>query len=77
VWLEEHLSCYSKCLLVISHSQDFLNAVCTNTVWLKPNAMGKAGSQLCYYGGNYDAFMQVTSEEARVQESVTHKEQEE
>ena len=55
----------------------FLNAVCTNTVWLKPNAMGKAGSQLCYYGGNYDAFMQVTSEEARVQESVTHKEQEE
>ena len=32
VWLEEHLANYSKCLFVISHSQDFLNAVCTHTV---------------------------------------------
>ena len=42
-------------------------AVCTNTVWLKPNPVGKGGSHLSYYGGNYDAFLQVTTEEGRVQ----------
>mgnify|MGYP003386149374 CR=1 FL=1 len=26
MWLEEHLANYSKCLVVISHSEDFLNA---------------------------------------------------
>jgi ATP-binding cassette subfamily F protein 2 len=34
VWLEEHLSHYKKCLLVVSHSQDFLNTVCNKIVWL-------------------------------------------
>ena len=67
VWLEEHLASYSKCLVVISHSEDFLNAVCTNTVWLKPNPAGKGGCSLAYYGGNYDAFVRVTTAEGRVQ----------
>ena len=31
VWLEEYLKDYSKCLLAVSHSQDFLNAVCNRT----------------------------------------------
>ncbi len=30
VWLEEELKKYKRILILISHSQDFLNAVCTN-----------------------------------------------
>jgi ATP-binding cassette subfamily F protein 2 len=32
VWLEEYLATYKKILIVISHSQDFLNGVCTDMV---------------------------------------------
>lgn len=32
VWLEEYLAEYPKILVVISHSQDFLNGVCTHTM---------------------------------------------
>ena len=60
VWLEEHLASYSKCLLVISHSQDFLNAVCTNTVWLHQ-------ARLAYYGGNYDVFCKVVADHEKIQ----------
>ena len=80
VWLEEHLSRYSKCLLVVSHSQDFLNAVCTDMIWLKPNPHGAGGhgcngATLCYYGGNYDTFVAVTGEEERVQAKLYDKQQ--
>ena len=68
VWLEEHLSRYSKCLLVISHSQDFLNAVCTNTVWLNR-------SVLSYYTGNYDTFCKVVSNQEQVQMREYEKQQ--
>lgn len=30
VWLEDYLATYKKILIVISHSQDFLNGVCTD-----------------------------------------------
>ncbi|KAL1524264.1 hypothetical protein AB1Y20_019167 [Prymnesium parvum] len=68
VWLEEHLASYSKCLVVISHSQDFLNSVCTHTVWLH-------NKRLSYYGGNYAAFCKVVEEEERVQLRVYEKQQ--
>lgn len=68
VWLEQHLSTYKKCLFVISHSQDFLNAVCTHTVWL--NHM-----TLTYYGGNYAAFVTTVDEEERVQVKQYEKQQ--
>lgn len=32
VWLEEELKTYKRILVLISHSQDFLNGVCTNIV---------------------------------------------
>lgn len=77
VWLEEHLASYSKCLVVVSHSEDFLNAVTTNTIWLKPNpGMGMPGSNgtsLTYYGGNYDLFIKVTTEDERVQSRLYEK----
>jgi len=68
VWLEEHLGNYSKCLVVISHSQDFLNAVCTHTVWLHQTT-------LSYYGGNYDTFCKVVAEQERVQMKIYEKQQ--
>ena len=66
VWLEDHLSRYPKCLMVISHSQDFLNAVCTHTVWLNLNC-------LTYYGGNYNTFVRQVDADAKVQRKLYEK----
>jgi len=68
VWLEEHLASYSKCLLVVSHSQDFLNAVCTHTMWLTHGTIK-------YYGGNYAYFVRTVEEEERLQLKVYEKQQ--
>lgn len=43
VWLEEELSKYKRILVIVSHSQDFLNGVCTNIVHLEK-------LKLKYYG---------------------------
>eukprot|EP00501_MAST-03F_sp_TOSAG23-6_P001002 GSMAST32.ASY1.ANO1.1042.1 assembled CDS len=51
VWLENYLSTYKKCLLVTSHSQDFLNTVCTNII-----------GTLEYWSGNYDTFIKTKSD---------------
>lgn len=32
VWLEEELKTYKRILVLVSHSQDFLNGVCTNII---------------------------------------------
>eukprot|EP00063_Salmo_salar_P070286 XP_014045121.1 PREDICTED: ATP-binding cassette sub-family F member 2-like [Salmo salar] len=34
VWLEEELASFRRILVLISHSQDFLNGVCTNIIHL-------------------------------------------
>jgi len=68
IWLEDHLSRYNKCLFVISHSQDFLNSVCTHTVWLDR-------LQLTTYGGNYATFCQLVSGEEQVQMKLFQKQQ--
>eukprot|EP00501_MAST-03F_sp_TOSAG23-6_P000631 GSMAST32.ASY1.ANO1.654.1 assembled CDS len=75
VWLEEHLANYpkNKCLVVVTHSEDFMNAVCTDTIWLKPNPC--AGAKLKYYGGNYETFVKVTTDEERVQVKQYEKQQ--
>jgi len=51
VWLEKYLRHFKGILVMISHSQDFMNAICTNVL-----RMSK--SQLNYYAGNYDAYVQ-------------------
>eukprot|EP00471_Norrisiella_sphaerica_P012208 CAMPEP_0184494716 /NCGR_PEP_ID=MMETSP0113_2-20130426/29413_1 /TAXON_ID=91329 /ORGANISM="Norrisiella sphaerica, Strain BC52" /LENGTH=596 /DNA_ID=CAMNT_0026880581 /DNA_START=106 /DNA_END=1896 /DNA_ORIENTATION=+ len=58
VWLEQYLSteCNNQCLVIVSHSQDFLNGVCTNICHITPK------KTLKYYGGNYDMFQQVKKE---------------
>lgn len=55
VWLEQELREYKRILVIISHSQDFLNGVCTNIIHMHQK-------QLQYYGGNYDAYVQTRIE---------------
>jgi len=52
VWLEEYLKNYTRILVVISHSQDFLNNVCTNIIHLQ-------SQKLTYYSGNYDQYVET------------------
>ena len=51
IWLEGHLAGYKKCLLVVSHAADFLNAVCNKIVYLSPDSR-----LLSTHSGNYEAF---------------------
>jgi len=55
VWLEEYLRTYPRCLVLISHSQDFMNNVCTNIIHLSQK-------KLTYYTGNYDSYVKTRSE---------------
>ncbi|XP_066251411.1 ATP-binding cassette sub-family F member 2 [Euwallacea similis] len=55
VWLEEELKHYKRILVLISHSQDFLNGVCTNIIHMNKK-------RLKYYTGNYDAFVRTRME---------------
>jgi ATP-binding cassette subfamily F protein 2 len=69
VWLESYLCAYDSTVLMISHSQDFLNRVCTNTIHLRQQ-------KLFYYGGNYDTFVKTKSENDVNQMKAYHKQQE-
>ncbi|XP_006340133.1 ABC transporter F family member 1 [Solanum tuberosum] len=55
VWLEESLKNFERILVVISHSQDFLNGVCTNIIHMQ-------NKKLKLYTGNYDQYVQTRSE---------------
>jgi len=55
VWLEGELAKYKRCLFIISHSQDFMNNVCTNVIHLFQK-------KLIYYSGNYDTFIKTRAE---------------
>uniref|UniRef100_A0A3P9NHE9 ATP-binding cassette sub-family F member 2 n=1 Tax=Poecilia reticulata TaxID=8081 RepID=A0A3P9NHE9_POERE len=54
VWLEEELK-FKRILVLISHSQDFLNGVCTNIIHLHQR-------KLKYYTGNYDQYVKTRAE---------------
>jgi ATP-binding cassette subfamily F protein 2 len=68
VWLEGFLKEYKKCLVLISHSQDFLNGVCTHIIWLTQN-------KLTYYTGNYDTYCRTVKENNVLQMKKYEKEQ--
>ncbi len=70
VWLEYYLSSYRKILIVISHSQDFLNGVCTNMMVLQQR-------KLRYWGGNYDQYTKTKTEQDLNQLKLYKKQQEE
>lgn len=55
VWLEETLKRFERILVVVSHSQDFLNGVCTNIIHMQ-------NKNLKIYSGNYDQYVQTRAE---------------
>ncbi|KAF8941949.1 hypothetical protein BGZ47_007020 [Haplosporangium gracile] len=71
VWLEDYLSRYDRILILISHSQDFLNGVCTNIMNLNHKR------KLVNYGGNYDTYVKTRAEVEVNQMKAYVKQQEE
>ncbi|KAL3681408.1 hypothetical protein R1sor_024364 [Riccia sorocarpa] len=55
VWLEEVLKKFDRILVVVSHSQDFLNGVCTNIIHMQ-------NKKLKFFTGNYDQYVQTRAE---------------
>lgn len=49
VWLEETLKGFKRILLMVSHSQDFMNGICTNIIHMHQK-------KLKYYGGQHHAL---------------------
>ena len=70
IWLENYLSNYPRCLVTVSHSQDFLNSVCTNIMHITPTL------KLKNYTGNYDMFIKTKKELEINQLKMYKKEQE-
>ncbi|KAJ5908354.1 hypothetical protein N7495_001036 [Penicillium taxi] len=70
VWLEEYLKKWDRTLILVSHSMDFLNGVCTTMIDMR-------GKQLLYYGGNYDSYHKTRSEQETNQAKAYTKQQEE
>ncbi|KAJ8515617.1 hypothetical protein ONZ45_g6973 [Pleurotus djamor] len=71
VWLEAYLSTYNHILVITSHSQDFMDSVCTNIMDL---TMKK---KLVYYTGNYTTYVRTKKENEVNQMKAYHKQQEE
>lgn len=71
VWLEAYLSTYNHILVITSHSQDFMDSVCTHIMDL---TMKK---KLIYYGGNYTTYVKTKQENEINQMKAYHKQQEE
>ena len=71
VWLEAYLSMYNHILVITSHSQDFMDSVCTNIMDL---TMKK---KLVYYGGNYSTYVSTKQENEVNQMKAYQKQQDE
>ncbi|KAK2463734.1 hypothetical protein APHAL10511_004227 [Amanita phalloides] len=71
VWLEAYLSTYNHILVITSHSQDFLDSVCTNIMDLTVK------KKLVYYNGNYTTYVKTKKENEVNQMKAYHKQQEE
>ncbi|KAA8567522.1 hypothetical protein EYC84_007998 [Monilinia fructicola] len=70
VWLEEYLKKWDRTLILVSHSMDFLNGVCTNMIDMRQR-------QLIYYGGNYDSYAKTRYEQEVNQMKAYQKQQDE
>lgn len=66
LWLEDYLSKWKRILLLVSHSQDFLNNVCSHMVHFTND------KSLEYYNGNYDTFIK-TKEDLAVNQMKQYK----
>lgn len=70
VWLEEYLAKYPTTILLTSHSEDFMNGVCTEIMQLTQDR------KLVYWGGNYAAYVKTRGEQEVNQMKAYQKEQE-
>ncbi|EGV62882.1 ABC transporter ATP-binding protein arb1 [Yamadazyma tenuis] len=70
VWLEEYMKRWDRTLILVSHSQDFLNGVCTNMIDMRMK-------KLMAYGGNYDSYLKTRTELEVNQMKQYNKQQEE
>lgn len=70
VWLEQYLSRYNKMLIVVSHSQDFLDGVCTDIMVMQQQS-------LRYWSGNYTTYVKTRAEQDTNQLKLYKKQQEE
>ncbi|KAF2638870.1 hypothetical protein P280DRAFT_64340 [Massarina eburnea CBS 473.64] len=70
VWLEEYMKKWDRTLILVSHSMDFLNGVCTNMIDMRMK-------QLLYYGGNYDTYIKTRTEQEVNQMKAYEKQQDE
>lgn len=70
VWLEEYLKRFDRTLILVSHSQDFLNGVCTNMIDMRLKKINM-------YGGNYDSYIKTRTELETNQMKQYAKQQEE
>jgi ATPase subunit of ABC transporter with duplicated ATPase domains len=43
LWLENYLASWDKTLVIVSHQRDFLNAVCTDILFMKERGEGEVG----------------------------------
>jgi ATP-binding cassette subfamily F protein 2 len=69
VWLEEYLSKYPNTLLFTSHSEDFMNGVCTHIMQLTQKGT------LVTWSGNYAAYVKTRAEIEKNQLTAYKKEQ--
>lgn len=71
VWLEAYLSTYNHILVITSHSQDFMDSVCTNIMDLTLK------KKLVYYTGNYTTYVKTKQENEVNQMKAYSKQQDE
>jgi len=69
VWLEEYLAQYPSTIILTSHSEDFMNTVCTEIMQLTQD------QRLVYWGGNYNQYIQTRQEQEVNQLKAYEKEQ--
>jgi len=70
VWLEEYLAQYPATIIMTSHSEDFMNGVCTEIMQLTQD------QTLVYWGGNYAQYIQ-TRRETEVNQLKAHEKEQE
>ncbi|KAK9447274.1 P-loop containing nucleoside triphosphate hydrolase protein [Limtongia smithiae] len=70
VWLEEYLKRFDRILVLVSHSQDFLNGVCSSMIDMRAR-------KLMPYTGNYDSYVKTRAELETNQMKAYNKQQEE
>jgi ATP-binding cassette subfamily F protein 2 len=71
VWLEAYLSTYNHILVITSHSQDFMDSVCTNIMDLTQK------KKMVYYTGNYTTYVRTKKENEVNQMKAYQKQQDE